>query len=1039
MWSIRALAQSTSRIKCKSTSLPIPLKSTALSERSIPSVRSYSVQKGQADGKDTKNDSSEENKKEETSDPQDIVVTETSKRKLVLASLWVLGAIFVGGTLVILFYNDWAFTQITLPLMISLENTAGSHMLMRRLLLHQLANLTAVSESTRGLLLENPKIIRWILNQPVVDDIEAKYPVSTGEKVDNLDKQKMRIEDAYHNVAKIIANLSQPPGGRILLDYDLSKALSNILDYQSRNVHRDLPTQLSITRYVAITLGELGESEGGKEMIKGVGVKGILFLLDQPIFGTSYYNALKPEQSEKLYKCCTAISEITLQQAKSNTAMAFIRDGGMKLLNSLSQCRSAVYNSPIQHSKDVDFGLFLALTISQISLSATDDMMVQIVDAGALDILSRLSEYATMDGRMSSSTMNMQRQVAKAVNEIASCRLEPIQLKMVERNFLGILLKWIMAGENDLYGVRRPMPDKPWLPWDELDLQCSAVSCVAYLGFGDASSSFLSRNPTFLSSFFRAFSAVERQLLLNSPEKEKLYELQLQYLRAISNLTLHEDLAADIWIRTESLNTFLDILRSNSKNIQGTIGEKYREESARKIAKVVANFTTHDKVLERINARQPIYNDYWWHLITELSRIEDIKTQRQAARAMANWVSKEPNITAEQVSLLTVQIKEWIHADDFLLTSEAMRARATLLNAGYDGPKYSDGVYLLYPLPGEPTQATKTIDFDIVFIHGVTGHYQTTWVQLPQNKPNEKEETEASEAARDEISYDLDAMMSYLSSLRAALSESEKPQVVSRSDEQMIKELVKDDQKMEDFVCWPRDWMPGENSEDCLGKSDEISETFPNCRILSISYDSWLTKWSGNTLPLQQQSEEIIDKLKMAQVGERPVIFVVHSFGGLVTKEMMRYASTHKEYRDLLENTLGIVFFSTPHRDLIKYAQNVNVLFRATSTALELYDRIRLEELNDQFQKMAPHISTLSFGEGKTCLGPTCFQVVSDESSNPGFVGSQHTFQKLDYNHREICKPINKEAQQYQMIIDFVKKNMDEYQAKRTRMGLKRA
>lgn len=38
--------------------------------------------------------------------------------------------------------------------------------------------------------------------------------------------------------------------------------------------------------------------------------------------------------------------------------------------------------------------------------------------------------------------------------------------------------------------------------------------------------------------------------------------------------------------------------------------------------------------------------------------------------------------------------------------------------------------------------------------------------------------------------------------------------------------------------------------------------------------------------------------------------------------------------------------------DLIKYAQNVNVLFRATSTALELYDHIKLNQLNDQFQKV---------------------------------------------------------------------------------------
>ena len=50
----------------------------------------------------------------------------------------------------------------------------------------------------------------------------------------------------------------------------------------------------------------------------------------------------------------------------------------------------------------------------------------------------------------------------------------------------------------------------------------------------------------------------------------------------------------------------------------------------------------------------------------------------------------------------------------------------------------------------------------------------------------------------------------------------------------------------------------------------------------------------------------------------RPVIFVVHSLGGIVVKEVLRRSSechqSQTHLRDIYVSTIGVMFFGTPHR-----------------------------------------------------------------------------------------------------------------------------
>lgn len=65
---------------------------------------------------------------------------------------------------------------------------------------------------------------------------------------------------------------------------------------------------------------------------------------------------------------------------------------------------------------------------------------------------------------------------------------------------------------------------------------------------------------------------------------------------------------------------------------------------------------------------------------------------------------------------------------------------------------------------------------------------------------------------------------------------------------------------------WPREWL---------------SYDFPHARLFTLKYKTNLTQWSGASLPLQEVSSMLLEKLVAAGIGNRPVVFVTHSMYAL--------------------------------------------------------------------------------------------------------------------------------------------------------------
>ncbi|XP_044866132.1 protein SERAC1 isoform X2 [Mauremys mutica] len=192
--------------------------------------------------------------------------------------------------------------------------------------------------------------------------------------------------------------------------------------------------------------------------------------------------------------------------------------------------------------------------------------------------------------------------------------------------------------------------------------------------------------------------------------------------------------------------------------------------------------------------------------------------------------------------------------------------------------KYPDGVYVLHP----QYRSSQPIKADVLFIHGLLGAAFKTWRQQDINQPLDVKAFEGEEVYSE---------------------------------------------------CWPKTWL----ASDC-----------PSLRIVSVEYDTHLSDWKtkcpieDHRKSIAYRSNELLTKLRAAGVGDRPLVWVSHSMGGLLVKKMLVDASKNPEMDKIVNNTRGIIFYSVPHHgsQLAEYSMNARYL---------LFPSVEVKELSTVF------------------------------------------------------------------------------------------
>ncbi|XP_039729819.1 protein SERAC1 isoform X2 [Pteropus medius] len=236
-----------------------------------------------------------------------------------------------------------------------------------------------------------------------------------------------------------------------------------------------------------------------------------------------------------------------------------------------------------------------------------------------------------------------------------------------------------------------------------------------------------------------------------------------------------------------------------------------------------------------------------------------------------------------------------------------------------------------------------------------------------------------------------------------------------QDNDQVLNEKVSEDETRY-TTCWPKTWL----ARDC-----------PSLRIISVEYDTSLSDWRARC-PMERKSiafrsNELLRKLRAAGVGDRPVIWVSHSMGGLLVKKMLLEASRKPELSTVINNTRGMIFYSVPHHGshLAEYSVNVRYLLFPSLEVKELSkDSPALKTLQDDFLEFAKdkNFQVLNFVETlPTSIGSMIkLHVVPVESADLG-IGD---LIPVDVNHLNICKPEKKDAFLYQRTLRFIRETL---------------
>lgn len=208
-----------------------------------------------------------------------------------------------------------------------------------------------------------------------------------------------------------------------------------------------------------------------------------------------------------------------------------------------------------------------------------------------------------------------------------------------------------------------------------------------------------------------------------------------------------------------------------------------------------------------------------------------------------------------------------------------------------------------------------------------------------------------------------------------------------------------------------------------------IADTFTRCRVYTCGYKtSRLAGLKvGEGTSILDLGSMIADGLICREVLAPKTLFICHSLGGLVVKQMLRKCSdsADKDFNELGRSCVGIAFLATPHQGSKVASTLKTILSNGASKQLsQLTDSEEdLFDLNEYFRSRVGRkgIAVKSFYETEKTWG---LQVVDKTSGNPGVFGSDPIGVEAD--HISICKPENRGAPVHQSVCKFIRDHIHE-------------
>ncbi|RZM11337.1 MAG: hypothetical protein EOO88_47025 [Pedobacter sp.] len=194
-----------------------------------------------------------------------------------------------------------------------------------------------------------------------------------------------------------------------------------------------------------------------------------------------------------------------------------------------------------------------------------------------------------------------------------------------------------------------------------------------------------------------------------------------------------------------------------------------------------------------------------------------------------------------------------------------------------------------------------------------------------------------------------------------------------------------------------------------------------------LEYDAAALGWLGHTMPITDRAASVLDTFYGEGIGEKPIIFIAHSLGGLVVKQILnRSATVGKETeRVIAEKTCGVVFMATPHTgaDIAKFVNALGSILQQTDSLKELAaDAAPLRDQADWYQHQSEMLGIKTRSYFETIPTPVVNLVVDQTSANPHVTGASVV--PVDANHSGIAQIASRNLPHYKSLRRFIKDSL---------------
>ncbi|WP_289098389.1 hypothetical protein [uncultured Pseudoalteromonas sp.] len=212
-----------------------------------------------------------------------------------------------------------------------------------------------------------------------------------------------------------------------------------------------------------------------------------------------------------------------------------------------------------------------------------------------------------------------------------------------------------------------------------------------------------------------------------------------------------------------------------------------------------------------------------------------------------------------------------------------------------------------------------------------------------------------------------------------------------------------------------------------------LMEDCDDLNIWTVEYDAPKLKFNSSGMGIPDLATNILEHiLKVPELAEGEIIFICHSLGGLITKQIMRLANDQikrEVAQQFVGRVTGVAFLGTPHLGADIASTGHNLASRALLRCLTLQkpsiaaaslsrNDPNLRELNTWYRDWCQHkaLRHLVLIETEKMYGT--ITVVKPDSADPGIAGIKAI--PIAVSHENICKPNDKNDEIYTHIKEFV-------------------